>query len=202
MNTRITLLSASCALALMACSDKAPAPTEPVTPAPVATEAAPPTTPAESATPMAAATPEVAPAAATTSDKPAAVVANCATQIEGNDAMQFNVGSIVVPASCANFTINLKHVGQMPVAAMGHNVVIAKTSDMQGVEADGMGAGVASNYVKDGDARVVAHTKLVGGGESTSVTFAVSKIKDGGPYDFFCSFPGHATLMKGSISVQ
>ena len=202
MNTRITLLTASCALALMACSEKAPAPAETVAPAPTATETAAPAAPMESETPMAAATPEAAPAAATTSDKPAAVVANCATQMEGNDAMQFNVGSIVVPASCANFTINLKHVGQMPVAAMGHNVVIAKTSDMQGVEADGMGAGIASNYVKEGDTRVIAHSKLVGGGESTSVTFAVSKIKDGGPYDFFCSFPGHATLMKGSISVQ
>ena len=194
MNTRITLLTASCALALMACSEKAPAPAEPVASAPTATEAAPP------AEPMAS--PEAAPAAAMASDKPAAVVANCATQIEGNDAMQFNVGSIVVPASCANFTINLKHAGQMPVAAMGHNVVIAKTTDMQGIEADGMGAGVASNYVKEGDTRVIAHSKVVGGGESTSVTFAVSKIKDGGPYEFFCSFPGHATLMKGSISVQ
>ncbi|MFS8138147.1 MAG: azurin [Thermomonas sp.] len=202
MNTRITLLTASCALALMACSEKAPAPAEPVASAPTATEAAPPAEPMASETPMATATPEAAPAAAMASDKPAAVVANCATQIEGNDAMQFNVGSIVVPASCANFTINLKHAGQMPVAAMGHNVVIAKTSDMQGIEADGMGAGVASNYVKEGDTRVIAHSKLVGGGESTSVTFAVSKIKDGGPYDFFCSFPGHATLMKGSISVQ
>jgi azurin len=201
MNTRITLLAASCALALMACSEKAPAPAEPVAPAPTVTEAAPPAASMASETPMAAATPEAAPAAATTSDKPAAVVANCATQIEGNDAMQFNVGSIVVPASCANFTINLKHAGKMPVAAMGHNVVIAKTSDMQGIEADGMGAGVASNFVKEGDARVVAHSKLVGGGEATSVTFAVSKIKDGGPYDFFCSFPGHATMMKGSISV-
>lgn len=201
MNIRITLLTSSCALALMACSDKAPAPAEPVAPAPIATEAATPA-PMASETPMATPAPEMAPAAATTSDKPAAVVANCATQIEGNDAMQFNVGSIVVPASCANFTINLKHAGQMPVAAMGHNVVIAKTSDMQGVEADGMGAGVASNYVKEGDTRVVAHTKLVGGGESTSVTFAVSKIKDGGPYDFFCSFPGHASMMKGSIAVQ
>ena len=42
---------------------------------------------------------------------------------------------------------------------------------------------------------------MIGGGESTSVTFDVSKIKDGGPYEFFCSFPGHAALMKGTISV-
>jgi len=198
MKTRITLLTASCALALMACSEKAPAPAEPATPAPAATEAAAPVT--SEAPP--ASTPEATPAAATASAKPAAVVTNCSTQIEGTDAMQFNVGSIVVPASCTDFTINLKHVGQMPVAAMGHNLVIAKTADMQGVEADGMAAGAASNYVKEGDARVIAHTKLIGGGESTSVTFAVSKIKDGGPYDFFCSFPGHASMMKGSISVQ
>lgn len=201
MSTRITLLAASCALALMACSDKAPAPAEPATPAPAAPEAAAPAAPVASETPAPVSTPEAAPAAAA-SDKPAAIVASCATEIEGSDAMQFNVGSIVVPASCANFTINLKHVGKMPVAVMGHNVVIAKTADMQGVEADGMAAGVAGNYVKADDARVVAHTKLVGGGESTSVSFPVSKIKTDGPYDFFCSFPGHATMMKGSISVQ
>lgn len=202
MNTRITLLTASCALALMACSEKAPTPAEPATPAPSAIEAATPVTPAASATPTPASMPETLPAAVTASTKPAAVVSNCATQIEGNDAMQFNVGAIVVPVSCIDFTINLKHVGQMPVAAMGHNVVIAKATDMQAVGAEGMGAGVAANYIKPGDARVIAHTKLVGGGESTSVSFAVSKIKDGGPYAFFCSFPGHDTLMKGTISVQ
>ncbi|WP_430537968.1 azurin [Agrilutibacter niabensis] len=130
------------------------------------------------------------------------MVANCGTTIEGNDAMQYNVGSIAVPASCGNFTINLKHAGKMPVAAMGHNVVIAKTADQQAVSADGMAAGAAANYVKADDARVIAHTKLVGGGESTSVTFPTSKIKTGGPYEFFCSFPGHAAMMKGTIAVQ
>jgi azurin len=89
----------------------------------------------------------------------------------------------------------------MPVAAMGHNVVIATSGDMAGVLADGIGAGVANDYVKPGDTRVVAHTKLVGGGQSTSVSFDTAKLKDGGPYEFFCSFPGHATVMKGPISV-
>jgi azurin len=84
---------------------------------------------------------------------------------------------------------------------MGHNVVIAEAGDMAGVLADGIGAGVANDYVKPGDARIVAHTKLVGGGESTTVSFDPAKLKDGGPYEFFCSFPGHATVMKGSISV-
>lgn len=196
MNIRIALLSASCALALMACSDKAPAPAESAAPAPTATEAAPATATA-SETPAAGSTP-----AASSNGKPAAVVANCSTEIEGNDAMQFNVGSIVVPASCADFTINLKHVGKMAVGAMGHNVVIAKSADLQAVVTAGMSAGLAADHIKAGDTRVIAHTKLIGGGESTSVSFPVSKIKTDGPFSFFCSFPGHSSLMKGTISVE
>ncbi len=190
MNIRLTMLTAACALALAGCGDKS-------TPAeqPAATPPAADTQPAPEAAPPAA-VPE-APA-----DVKAAVVADCSTEIEGNDAMQFNVNSITVPATCTDFTIKLTHPGTMPVAAMGHNVVIAAQSDMTGVAADGIAAGVAGDYVKTGDTRVIAHTKLIGGGENTSVTFAVSKIKAGGPYEFFCSFPGHASMMKGTIAVQ
>jgi azurin len=46
---------------------------------------------------------------------------------------------------------------------------------------------------------VIAHTKVVGGGESTSVKFPVSKLTKGGDYTFFCSFPGHYGLMKGKL---
>jgi azurin len=190
MNTRISLLTAACALALVACGDKSPSTADTAEPAPAATPA-----PADTA----AATPV---AAAPASDKPAAVVADCATEIEGTDAMQYNVGSITVPASCTEFRITLKHVGQSPVTAMGHNVVIAKAADMQGIDADGIAAGAAANYVKPGDARVIAHTELVGGGQSTSVSFPVSKIQGDGPYAFFCSFPGHSAVMKGTIAVE
>ena len=131
-----------------------------------------------------------------------AVINGCETEIESNDAMQYNVNSITVPASCSEFKITLKHVGKMPVAAMGHNVVITTSDNMQQVVADGMAAGLEADYVKAGDDKVIAHTKMIGGGETTSVTFDVSKIQGGGPYKFFCSFPGHAALMNGSISVE
>ena len=196
MKTTLSLLTIACALALSACGNKPAADADAAaTPAPAATETAPAATPAPVET---APAPAATPAA---SDKPAAVVADCATEVEGNDAMQFNVGSIAIPASCTNFKITLKHSGTMPVGAMGHNVVIAATADMQGIEADGIAAGAANNYVKPGDTRVIAHTKLVGGGESDSVSFPVDKLKAGGPYEFFCSFPGHATVMKGTITV-
>jgi azurin len=196
MNIRIPVLAAACALALVACGDKSSSNADTAVSAPAAEPA--PTAPSASVD-----TPASMPvAAAPVSDKPAAMVKDCATEIEGSDAMQYNVGSIAVPASCKEFKITLKHPGQMPVAAMGHNVVIAKAADMQAIVADGMGAGISADYVKPGDARVIAHTKLIGAGETTSVSFPVAKIKGSGPYAFFCSFPGHSTVMKGTITVE
>ncbi|MDO5504679.1 MAG: azurin [Pseudoxanthomonas suwonensis] len=182
---RITPLAAVLAIALSACSgQQSPPPAEPV--------ATPEATPAETA-PAA----DAVDAAAT-----APVSGDCAFNLEGNDAMQFNAKEIVVPASCSEFTINLEHTGSMPVAAMGHNVVITKEADMGEVDKDGIAAGAASDYVKAGDDRVIAHSKMIGGGEKTSVTFDVSKIATGGPYGFFCSFPGHFAMMQGSIRVE
>lgn len=127
--------------------------------------------------------------------------ADCSVQIEGNDAMQFNKSSIEVPKACKSFTVQLKHAGKMPKAAMGHNWVLAKTADVQAVANDGIAAGLDKQYVKPGDARVIAHTKVVGGGESDSVAMDVSKLKAGESYTFFCSFPGHSGIMKGSFAL-
>ena len=127
--------------------------------------------------------------------------ADCAVEIEGNDAMQFNKAAIAVPASCKEFTVKLKHAGKLPKTAMGHNWVLTKTADVQGAANDGIPAGAAKDYVKDGDARVIAHTKLIGGGESDSVKFATAKLKAGESYTYFCSFPGHSALMKGTLTL-
>jgi len=42
---------------------------------------------------------------------------------------------------------------------------------------------------------------VVGGGAKTTAKFAGSKLKAGGDYTFFCSFPGHSALMKGTLVV-
>ncbi|WP_343882411.1 azurin [Rhodanobacter caeni] len=204
---KLGVLAAACVFALSACSDKSPTTTPEAAPASPATA---PTaaTPQDSMQAMPPAQAPTTPAAAAAdtnvaaNGKPTAQVTNCSTEFEGTDAMQYSISSIVVPASCTDFKITLKHTGKLPVAAMGHDVVITKTSDVEAVDADGRAAGQDNGYVKPDDPRVIAHTKLIGGGETTSVSFPVSKIKDGGPYTFFCSFPGHSALMKGSISVQ
>ncbi len=201
MSLKIALLAASCALALSGCGGDRSADTaaETATPAPATTDS---TAPAPATAEPASAKPAPAIPAPPRSNKPAAVVAGCATEIEGNDATQYSVGSIAVPASCSEFKITLKHTGKLAVEVMGHNVVISKEADVPGVAADGVSAGAAAGYVKAGDARVIASSELIGGGQSTSVSFPVSRIKDGGPYAFFCSFPGHFVLMRGSIGVQ
>src|SRR5690606_4610509 len=200
MKFQTAALAVACALALAACGNDTPPPAEPAA-TPPATEAAdtgaPPAMEQETAP---AATPAPADTAVQGSDP--AVVADCATTIDSNDAMRYDADSITIPASCDQFTIRLTHSGQMPVAAMGHNVVVTSQADMQGVIAEGMGAGLDNDYVKPDDARVVAHTDMIGGGEDTSVTFDVSRLRSGGPFVFFCSFPGHAALMKGSIAVE
>ncbi|MEO8923380.1 MAG: azurin [Caldimonas sp.] len=130
-----------------------------------------------------------------------ALAASCSAEIEGNDAMQFNKTSMTVPASCKDFTVKLTHTGKLPKAAMGHDWVLTKAADMKAVDDDGVAAGLANNYMKIGDTRAIAHTKIIGGGESDSVTFPVSKLKAGESYMFFCSFPGHATVMKGTLAL-
>lgn len=129
------------------------------------------------------------------------LAAECSVDIAGNDQMQFDKKEITVSKSCKQFTVNLKHPGKLAKNVMGHNWVLTKQADMQGAVNDGMAAGLDNNYVKKDDARVIAHTKVIGGGESDSVTFDVSKLAAGQDYAYFCSFPGHFALMKGVLKL-
>lgn len=126
---------------------------------------------------------------------------NCTVSLKGDDAMKFDLKTATVSASCATITIELAHTGKMPAAAMGHNVVIAAAKDMDGIARDAIKAGVTNHYVPKGDARVIASTTLIGGGQKTRITLPGKKLTAGGDYNFFCSFPGHSTLMKGKLVV-
>ena len=203
-------LIAAAALSLAACGDNKPAapaaaPAASET-APVASEAAPaaseatPAAASETAPAAPAATETAAPAATETA-APAAAAGECAATITSDDAMKFDPKEISVPASCKQFSITLKHVGKMPAMAMGHNVVVSKTSDKDGILADGAAAKIENNFVKPNDERVIAHTKLIGGGEEDTLTFDVSKLAAGEAYEYYCSFPGHYAMMNGKITV-
>jgi azurin len=123
----------------------------------------------------------------------------CTVDIAGTDQMQFDKKEIVIAPDCTEVQINLKHTGKLPAQAMGHNWVLTKTADVAPVASDGLGAGLANDHVKKGDTRVIAYTKIIGGGQTTSVKFPTSKLKKGEAYTFFCSFPGHWSIMKGPL---
>lgn len=127
---------------------------------------------------------------------------NCATTIESDDALRFTPDKIDIPLTCKTFMVTLKHTGRLPKLAMGHNWVLAKLSDLDGVARTGMLAGADHNYVDPKDTRVLAHTGVVGGGESTSVTFDMEKLLPGERYGFVCTFAGHSPVMRGVITLK
>jgi azurin len=127
---------------------------------------------------------------------------NCSIDLKTGDAIKYDQRSVRVSASCETITIHLTHTGKLPAATMGHNVVIAAADVYQAVAQDGMTAGLAGDYVKPGDARIIAATRVIGGGESASATFPGSKLEAGGGYRFFCTVPGHLALMTGRLIVE
>jgi azurin len=127
---------------------------------------------------------------------------SCSIDLKGDDAMKFDQHSVTVSASCKTIDVKLTHTGKLPAPAMGHNVVIAPADVYQAVANDGLKAGLAAHYVKPGDARVIAATRIIGGGETTSTSFPGSKLKAGGAYKFFCTAPGHLATMTGQLIVK
>lgn len=124
----------------------------------------------------------------------------CDITVEATDSMKFNTASIDVPASCGEVTLTLKHVGSLPRNVMGHNWVLTKVADATAVQNGSMAAGLANEYVPVGSDKVLAATKVIGGGQSDTITFNVAGLK-GQALTFFCSFPGHWAIMKGAFNV-
>ena len=123
----------------------------------------------------------------------------CEVNVEATDAMSFKTKSISA-AGCSEVKLTLKHTGKLPKAAMGHNLVIAAESSAKDVIAAAMKSGPAKDDAPDAK-DIIAGTKLLGGGESDTITFATSKFKKGTKYKFFCTFPGHSSVMSGDVSI-
>lgn len=125
----------------------------------------------------------------------------CSLTVEGNDQIQFVQKELRVSSSCTEITVTLKHIGQLAANIMGHNWVLSKTEDYMALAQAGQAAGPPA-FLPAGDARVIATTDVIGGGQETTITFAASGLQKGGDYTFFCSFPGHFVLMNGKLIVE
>ena len=140
------------------------------------------------------------------STKPATVGSKsgklCKLAIVGNDMLQYDKKELAITSDCRSVELTLSYAGHMPVQAMGHNWVLTKGADAQAIANAGIAAGFNNNHLPPGDKRVIAATKLIGGGQSTSVTFQTQGLLKGGDYTYFCSFPGHIAAMRGKFIVR
>jgi azurin len=123
----------------------------------------------------------------------------CDVLVEARASMAFSTKEININKACKEVNLTLKNAGNMPKAAMGHNLVISKKADMQAVLTDGNAAGLSKNFVKENDARVIAYTNVLGGGESATIKFKTDKLNNKDAFAFFCSFPGHSAVMNGVV---
>ena len=94
-------------------------------------------------------------------------------------------------------TLTLNHTGKMSKEIMGHNFVLLKKETNLNDFAQKAMLARENEYIPDGN-ETIAYTKMIGGGESTSVNF---QILEPGEYEFICSFPGHYNLMRGKLIV-
>ncbi len=119
-------------------------------------------------------------------------------ELTANDQMKFSTTEIRVKAG-EEVTLTLKNVGTMAKEAMGHNfLLLGNGTDIQAFAMKAMVAN-DSDYIPAGmESSILKHTKLLGPGESDTITFTVPA----GSYDFICSFPGHYATMQGKLIAE
>ena len=117
--------------------------------------------------------------------------------VNSSDQMQYDTDEIKVKAG-SQVELTLNHTGTFPKESMGHNLVILKAGvDLSDFSMRAMGAN-DTDYVPEGD-ETIAATKVIGGGESTTITFDAPAA---GTYEFVCTIPGHFAVMQGKFIVE
>lgn len=122
-------------------------------------------------------------------------------ELTANDSIKFNITAFEVEHG-QKVTVTLTNVGKSPKVSMGHNfILIDKSTNWKKIDEDGS-TEASHDYIPEKDKnQIIAHTKLLGPGESDSVTFTAPYVA--GDYTFICSFPGHAAQgMRGTMTVK
>ncbi len=135
-------------------------------------------------------------------DKKKEVKVDQTVTIAGNDMMKYDKTTFEVKAG-SKVKLVLKNVGKIPKIAMGHNIVILKkgvTAIAFGQKALGAGANALNALPDSVKGDTLAHTKLLGPGESDTIIFTAPK--EAGDYEYVCTFPGHFALMRGKMTVK
>ena len=117
--------------------------------------------------------------------------------INSNDLMKFDQNELRVFEG-QKITLTLNHTGKMSKEIMGHNFVLLKKETNLNDFAQRAMLARENEYIPDGN-ETIAYTKMIGGGESDTITFTAP---EKGSYTYICSFPGHYGLMRGVLIVS
>jgi azurin len=134
---------------------------------------------------------------------PPAPAANAvaAFEVTAKDDMKFNLTRLEVKAG-QDVKITLTNIGNMPKAAMGHNLVILKKGSDAKAYIDAAVTAMATDYLPAAQAdQVLIATKLLGPKQSDTISFKAPT--EPGEYPFVCTFPAHyLSGMKGVLVVN
>jgi len=120
-------------------------------------------------------------------------------KLQANENMRFDKEIFKIRTG-KKIRLLFKNTGAPSNTAMAHNVVILKKGTDIADFADAVHNAKNEQYVPASvGSLVIAHTKLVGGGDSDEVEFTISQP---GIYDYICSFPGHWGTMQGKIVAE
>jgi azurin len=124
--------------------------------------------------------------------------------IQADDKMRYDVTAFDASPG-QKVSVTIKNVGTTPKFSMGHNFVLLdrtiNTGNVQSAFLDKASTEASHDYVPPGAKEVLAHSKLLGPGESEVVTFNAPYIP--GEYLYLCSFPGHYSQgTKGFMTVK
>ena len=122
-------------------------------------------------------------------------------EITGDDFMKFNVTSFEAKPG-QSMTVRLKNVGELPKEAVAHNwVLLAKAAYAPRFIEAGTSHPERDYIAFEQEFYVLAKTRMLGPGESDSVTFMASRAPGG--YEYVCTFPEHYVGgMKGVMTVR
>jgi azurin len=120
-------------------------------------------------------------------------------QLQANENMRFDKELFKVHTG-KKLTLILQNTSPPANTSMSHNVVILKPDIDLADFADVARNAQNEQYVPSSvSSLVIAHTKLVPGGQTDQVEFAISQP---GVYPFICSFPGHWGTMQGKVVAE
>jgi azurin len=124
-----------------------------------------------------------------------AVATSNSIELTANDQMKYDKIELHVKAD-QKVTLTLKNIGKVPKESMGHNFILLKPgTDVSTFAKEAISA---PDHIPASDTAIIAHTKLLGPGESDTIEFTVPK----GDYTYICSFPGHYMSMTGVLTAH